>query len=89
MPSKQAKVLGVDGKERKQCRQSADTSGPHKVGRYGQLMESRSKDIDDPKDEQRHVNHLFGLHPDIRSPITTPDLQSCQSGTEHRGDGAN
>ena len=22
-----------------------------------------SKDIDDPKDEHRHVNHLFGLHP--------------------------
>ena len=33
---------------------------PYKVGRYGQLMEW-SKDIDDPKDEHRHVNHLFGL----------------------------
>ncbi len=35
---------------------------PYKVGRYGQLMEW-SRDIDDPKDEHRHVNHLFGLHP--------------------------
>lgn len=34
-----------------------------------------SKDIDDPKDEHRHVNHLFGLHPGhTLSPITTPDL---------------
>ena len=32
------------------------------MSRYGQLMEW-SVDIDDPKDEHRHVNHLFGLHP--------------------------
>ena len=61
---------------------------PYKVGRYGQLMEW-SKDIDDPKDEHRHVNHLFDCTRDIRSPITTPDLaKAARVVLEHRGDGA-
>lgn len=49
-----------------------------------------SKDIDDPKDEHRHVNHLFGLHPGhTLSPITTPDLaKAARVVLEHRGDGA-
>ena len=69
---------------------SADTSGsPTKWWYYGQLMEW-SKDIDDPKDEHRHVNHLFGLHPGhTLSPITTPDLaKAARVVLEHRGDGA-
>ena len=33
---------------------------PYQIGRYGQLMEW-SRDIDDPEDQHRHVNHLFGL----------------------------
>ncbi len=62
---------------------------PYKVGRYGQLMEW-SRDIDDPKDEHRHVNHLFGLHPGHTvSPLTTPELaQAARVVLEHRGDGA-
>ena len=62
---------------------------PYKVGRYGQLMEW-SRDIDDPKDEHRHVNHLFGLHPGHTvSPLTTPELaKAARVVLEHRGDGA-
>jgi hypothetical protein len=62
---------------------------PYQIGRYGQLMEW-SKDIDDPKDEHRHVNHLFGLHPGRTvSPITTPELATAAKVVlEHRGDGA-
>ena len=49
-----------------------------------------SQDIDDPKDEHRHVNHLFGLHPGHTiSPLTTPELaQASRVVLEHRGDGA-
>ena len=49
-----------------------------------------SRDIDDPKDEHRHVNHLFGLHPGRTiSPLTTPELaQASRVVLEHRGDGA-
>lgn len=62
---------------------------PYKTGRYGQLMEW-SEDIDDPKDEHRHVNHLFGLFPGHSiSPLTTPDLAAAAKVVlEHRGDGA-
>lgn len=84
-----SKVLGVDAKERKQWENVLAKLAPYKIGRYGQLMEW-SVDIDDPKDEHRHVNHLFGLHPGHTvSPITTPDLaKASRVVLEHRGDGA-
>ena len=84
-----SKVLGVDAKERKQWQHVLDNLVPYQVGRYGQLMEW-SVDIDDPKDEHRHVNHLFGLHPGHTvSPVTTPELaQAAKVVLEHRGDGA-
>lgn len=84
-----SKVLGIDAKERKQWQHVLDHLVPYQTGRYGQLMEW-SEDIDDPKDEHRHVNHLFGLHPGHTvSPITTPDLaKAAKVVLEHRGDGA-
>ena len=84
-----SKVLGVDKKERKQWEEVLEKLAPYQIGRYGQLMEW-SKDIDDPKDEHRHVNHLFGLHPGhILSPITTPELaEASKIVLNHRGDGA-
>ena len=84
-----SKVLGVDKKERKQWEEVLVKLAPYKIGRYGQLMEW-SKDIDDPKDEHRHVNHLFGLHPGHTvSPVTTPELaKASKIVLEHRGDGA-
>ncbi len=84
-----SKVLGVDKKERKEWEYVLAHLAPYKIGRYGQLMEW-SRDIDDPEDEHRHVNHLFGLHPGhTLSPVTTPDLaQAARVVLEHRGDGA-
>ncbi|MEG0646866.1 MAG: glycoside hydrolase N-terminal domain-containing protein, partial [Bacteroides sp.] len=49
-----SKVLGVDSKERKEWEQVLANLVPYKIGRYGQLLEW-STDIDDPKDEHRHV----------------------------------
>ena len=84
-----SKVLGVDKKERKQWEEVLKKLAPYQIGRYGQLMEW-SKDIDDPKDEHRHVNHLFGLHPGhTLSPVTTPELaEASKIVLNHRGDGA-
>lgn len=84
-----SKILSVDNKERKQWENVLAKLLPYKIGRYGQLMEW-STDIDDPKDEHRHVNHLFGLHPGhTMSPITTPELaKAARIVLEHRGDGA-
>lgn len=82
-------ILGVDGKLRKEWEKVLANILPYQIGRYGQLMEW-SKDIDDPKDEHRHTNHLFGLHPGHQiSPVTTPELtQAAKVVLEHRGDGA-
>ena len=84
-----SKVLNTDAKERKQWQAVLKKLVPYQTGRYGQLMEW-STDIDDPKDEHRHVNHLFGLHPGHTiSPITTPELaQASKVVLKHRGDGA-
>ena len=84
-----SKVLGVDRKERRQWENILAKLVPYRIGRYGQLLEW-STDIDDPKDEHRHVNHLFGLHPGHTiSPLTTPELaKAAKVVLEHRGDGA-
>lgn len=84
-----SKVLNVDKKERKQWEEVLRKIAPYKVGRYGQLLEW-SKDIDEPNDQHRHVNHLFGLHPGHTiSPITTPALaEASKVVLNHRGDGA-
>ena len=82
-----SKELGVDKKNRKEWEDVLTNLAPYEIGRYGQLMEW-SEDIDDPKDNHRHVNHLFGLHPGHTvSPITTPELaQASRVVLEHRGD---
>lgn len=82
-------VLGVDAADRERWKSVLDNIAPYRIGRYGQLMEW-SEDIDDPDDEHRHVNHLFGLHPGRTiTELDTPELvDACRVVLEHRGDGA-
>lgn len=84
-----SEILHADKKNRREWQQILQNIAPYQIGRYGQLMEW-SKDIDDPNDQHRHVNHLFGLHPGSTiSPITTPELaEASRVVLEHRGDGA-
>ena len=84
-----AEELGIDSALRKEWKSVLAKLAPYEIGRYGQLMEW-SKDIDDPNDQHRHVNHLFGLHPGRTiSPVTTPVLaEASKVVLEHRGDGA-
>jgi alpha-L-fucosidase 2 len=60
---------------------------PMHVGQYGQLQEWLD-DIDDPKDNHRHISHLYGLFPSNQiSPYRTPELYSAAKTTlVHRGD---
>ena len=60
---------------------------PMQIGRYGQLQEWLI-DADDPKDEHRHISHLYGLYPSNQiSPYTHPDLFTAASNTlKQRGD---
>lgn len=84
-----SEALGKDRELRNEWREVLSKLAPYAIGRYGQLMEW-STDIDDPNDQHRHVNHLFGLHPGHTiSPVTTPELaEASRIVLEHRGDGA-
>ena len=84
-----AEVLDTDRELRDEWKSVLEGLAPYTIGRYGQLMEW-SKDIDDPNDQHRHVNHLYGLHPGHTiSPVTTPELaEASRIVLEHRGDGA-
>ena len=57
------------------------------IGRYGQLQEWM-QDGDDPKDEHRHISHLYGLYPSNQiSPYSHPELFTAAANTlNQRGD---
>ena len=60
---------------------------PMQIGRYGQLQEWLI-DADDPKDEHRHISHLYGLYPSNQiSPYSHPELFAAAANTlKQRGD---
>ena len=60
---------------------------PMQIGRYGQLQEWLI-DGDDPKDEHRHISHLYGLYPSNQiSPYSHPELYTAAANTlNQRGD---
>lgn len=60
---------------------------PMQIGQHGQLQEWLD-DIDDPKDNHRHISHLYGLFPSNQiSPFRTPQLCSAAKTTlNQRGD---
>ena len=82
-----ARELGVDGESAAKWEEMNAEIYPFKIGRYGQMQEW-SKDIDDPEDHHRHVNHLFALHPGrLISPLSNPELaHACKVVLDHRGD---
>ena len=60
---------------------------PMQIGRHGQLQEWII-DGDDPKDEHRHISHLYGLYPSNQiSPYSHPELFTAAANTlKQRGD---
>ena len=50
---------------------------PFHIGQYGQLQEWY-KDYDDPKDQHRHLSHLFGLYPGSQITLSSsPELAAA------------
>ncbi len=60
---------------------------PMKIGSWGQLQEW-FEDWDDPKDNHRHVSHLWGMYPGHQiTADATPDLfKAVRTSLEARGD---
>ena len=82
-----AKVLGKDNAELAPLSAALKRLPPMQIGRYGQLQEWMI-DGDDPKDEHRHISHLYGLYPSNQiSPYSHPDLFTAAANTlNQRGD---
>jgi alpha-L-fucosidase 2 len=83
-----SEVLGVDAAYREELRSKRERLLGPQVGRWGQLQEWM-EDIDDPKDQHRHVNHLIGLYPGRQiSPTLTPKFaKAAQVSLDARGHG--
>lgn len=83
-----AEILGVDAEFVKILREKRAKIAPNQIGQYGQLQEWLV-DKDNPKDQHRHVSHLWGLHPGSEiHPLTTPELaEACKVTLSQRGDG--
>lgn len=66
-----------------------DKLPPMQIGKYNQLQEWL-EDVDDPKNEHRHISHLYGLYPSNQvSPYLNPELfQAAKTTLNHRGDKA-
>ena len=82
-----AKILGKDNSQLSTLNAALNRLPPMQIGRYGQLQEWMI-DGDDPKDEHRHISHLYGLYPSNQiSPYSHPDLFTAAANTlNQRGD---
>ena len=82
-----AETLGKDSEYVARLKFAISCLPPMQIGRYGQLQEWLI-DGDDPKDEHRHISHLYGLYPSNQiSPYTHPDLFTAAANTlAQRGD---
>ncbi len=82
-----AKALGKDSLFAANLKFQIANLPPMQIGRYGQLQEWLI-DADDPKDEHRHISHLYGLYPSNQiSPYAHPDLFTAAANTlKQRGD---
>ena len=69
-----AEILGIDKDYKTHITNLKAHLLKPKIGKWGQLQEWET-DRDDPKDQHRHISHLFGLHPGREiSTIKTPEL---------------
>ncbi len=85
--SKAARILGVDEDFAKKLDTMYKQIAPNQIGKHGQLQEWL-QDKDDPKNEHRHVSHLWGLFPGEEITPETPELfQAAKQSLLFRGDG--
>lgn len=80
-------VLGEDKSYRDSLAAIIKQLPPMQVGRYAQLQEW-IVDADNPKDEHRHVSHLYGLYPSAQvTPFNTPNaFEGAKNTLIQRGD---
>ncbi|MDD4821636.1 MAG: glycoside hydrolase N-terminal domain-containing protein [Bacteroidales bacterium] len=82
-------ALGGDAAYQTKLKNMIDKLAPMQIGKYNQLQEWL-EDVDNPKEDHRHVSHLYGLFPSNQiSPYSNPELfQAAKTSLIHRGDQA-
>ncbi|RYF95839.1 MAG: glycoside hydrolase family 95 protein [Chitinophagaceae bacterium] len=82
-----AATLGRDANFVDTLKAMRDRLPPMQIGKHGQLQEWID-DVDDPKDEHRHISHLYGLFPSNQiSRTRTPELfKAAKQSLVFRGD---
>ena len=83
-----SEILGKSDKAYEdRLRKALNQLPPMQIGRHGQLQEWLI-DADNPRDEHRHISHLYGLYPSNQiSPYTHPELFTASANTlRQRGD---
>jgi alpha-L-fucosidase 2 len=83
-----AELLKCDTELVAQLREKLPRIAPNQIGKHSQLQEWL-EDKDDPKNEHRHVSHLWGLYPGWEiTPDGTPELfRAARQSLIFRGDG--
>ncbi len=82
-----ARVLGIDEEFARKLDTMRSRIAPDQIGKYGQLQEWL-QDKDNPKEEHRHVSHLWGLFPGEEITPETPELfKAARQSLVFRGDG--
>lgn len=82
-----AMILKKDMSYRQKLQTMLNRLAPMQIGQYNQLQEWL-EDVDNPKNEHRHVSHLYGLYPSNQiSPYSHPELfQAAKKSLLYRGD---
>lgn len=85
--AKANEILGKDIQYRQKLEAMSKKLPPMQIGKYSQLQEWM-EDKDDPKNEHRHVSHLYGLYPGNQiSPYSSPQLfEAAHNSLIYRGD---
>jgi alpha-L-fucosidase 2 len=83
-----ARVLGIDQEFTTHLTDLSQRIAPNQIGQHGQLQEWL-EDKDDPKNQHRHVSHLWGAYPGCDITWQQPELfRAAQQSLIFRGDAA-
>ena len=81
------RLLGVDPEFATTLAEMRGQIAPNQIGQHGQLQEWL-EDRDDPKNEHRHVSHLWGVYPGQEITPDTPEFfHAARQSLIFRGDG--
>ncbi len=82
-----SRILDTDVDFRAKVEQLRSRLAGPRIGRWGQLQEW-AEDIDDPKEQHRHMSHMIAVYPGRQiAPLTTPELaEAAKVSMNARGD---